>query len=347
MVAPLLTTARGAVLDTLLADSRRFSVEFGPTLANHLPMVLVALTRLGASDQRLRQYYAFYRDTNRLRPVPGDGGRIGRDNWREHRGERSLEGDYRAFFAGEVGRLGAAAAERAYLPDLVTGVGASALHALMRLAYAEMTASEAEIGLALGYWAATYLPLAPSGGAAPVTDDPAAVLLRLRDCPGLLEIEPETDLLWHAIRAVGRDPRFAPVIDWLAIDETTLARMAGASLVLLAATMDFCAVHAVTGSHWIRLIPADRVDRALLIRHFWQAIAAVYPKMGLPALPDADTVAAMRQAPCPPWPEIAAAACASDDEHDHSLVFSAWQEEEAYGDPLYRRVAARRVGLIA
>jgi hypothetical protein len=171
--------------------------------------------------------------------------------------------------------------------------------------------------------------------------------LRLRDCAGLLEIRPETDLLWHAIRAVGRDARFAPVIDWLAVDETTLARMAGASLVLFAGTMDFCALHAVTGSHWIRLIPTDRVDRALLVRHFWQAIAAVYPKMGLPALPDADAVATMREAPCPAWPEIAAAACASDDEHDHSLVFSAWQEEEAYGDPLYRRVAARRVGLIA
>ena len=43
MTATLATTAPNAVLDTLLDDSRRFSVEFGPTLANHLPMVLVAL----------------------------------------------------------------------------------------------------------------------------------------------------------------------------------------------------------------------------------------------------------------------------------------------------------------
>src|SRR5438477_282795 len=206
MTATLATTAPNAVLDTLLDDSRRFSVEFGPTLANHLPMVLVALAGLGASDRRLRQYYAFYRDTNRLRPVPADGRRIDAGNWREHRGDRRLEGDYRSFFAAEARRLGAAEAERAYLPDLATGIG-------------------------------------------------------------------------------------------------------------------FCALHAVTGSHWIRLIPADRVDRALLIRHFWQAIAAVYPKMGLPALPDEAAIAAMREAPCPPWPEIAAAACASDDEHDHSLVF--------------------------
>ena len=347
MIATLATTTPNAVLDTLLDDSRRFSVEFGPTLANHLPMVMVALAGLGASDRRLRQYYAFYRDTNRLRLAPANGRRIDAGNWREHRGDRRLEGDYRGFFMAEVRRLGAAGAERAYLPDLATGIGASALHALMRLAYAEMTGNEAEIGLALGYWATTYLALAPSGGAAPVTDDPAAVLARLAGQADLREIRPESDLLWHAMRAVGRDPRFAPVIDWLAIDDRTLARMAGASLVLFAQTMDFCALHAVTGSHWIRLIPADRVERALLIRYFWQAIAAVYPKMGLPALPDEAAIAAMREAPCPPWPEIAAAACASDDEHDHSLVFSAWQEEATYGDPLYRRVAARRVRLIA
>ena len=105
MTAPLPAAAHGAALDTLLADSRRFSVEFGPTLANHLPMVLVALARLGASDQRLRQFYAFYRDSNRLRPAPANGRRIDGGNWREHRGRRELEGDYRAFFAGEVRRL--------------------------------------------------------------------------------------------------------------------------------------------------------------------------------------------------------------------------------------------------
>src|SRR5260221_3725933 len=138
-----------------------------------------------------------------------------------------------------------------------------------------MRAGEPETGLPLGSWAATYLPLAPSAGAAPATDDPAEVLQRLRGCTGLLEIAPESDLLWHAMRAVGRDPRFAPVIDWLAIDQRTLARMAGGSLVLFAATMEFCALHALTRSHLVRLIPADRGDRALPIPHFWQAIAAV------------------------------------------------------------------------
>ena len=50
---------------------------------------------------------------------------------------------------------------------------------------------------------------------------------------------------------------------------------------------------------------------------------------------------------CPPWPEIFQRACASDNEHDISLTLSASEEENHYGDPIYRVIAARRVGLIA
>jgi hypothetical protein len=49
----------------------------------------------------------------------------------------------------------------------------------------------------------------------------------------------------------------------------------------------------------------------------------------------------------PDWPEIAAAAVKSDDEHDLSLTFSAREEWRTYGDRLYQVVAARRVKLIA
>ena len=83
-----------------------------------------------------------------------------------------------------------------------------------------------------------------------------------------------------------------------------------------------------------------------LYRAFWQVIAALVPKIGFPALPSAEALQAMRETPAPGWPEIRAAAIASNDEHDVSLVFSASQEEMVWHDPLYRVVAARRVRLI-
>ena len=332
------------LVDDELVRARGEAAEFGPTLANHLPMLLVALERLGASRDRRRAFAAGYRVQNGLLALPAAIGLIHHGNWAADLGERNLEAEYRAFFAAELRRLSQEALVRTYLPTLAPGIAASATHALMRLAYAHLDDSADEVATALGYWAATYLPL-PAGAAVADIEDPVAVLLRLQAHRHLLEIWPETDLLWHAMRAVAADAAFAVELDRLATGPASLPRFAAASLALFATTQDFCALHALTGTHWIRLLP-EAADRPTLLRHFWRAIAAAYPKMGMPdPLPHA-ALEALRQADCPEWPEIHAAAVASDDEHDISLVFSAWQEARCYGDPLYRRVAARRMGLL-
>jgi hypothetical protein len=331
----------------LVAEARRFSVEFRPFMANHLPMVLVALDRMGASPRRLETFFETYRATSGLEPAQEGRGRIDAGNWAEHLGERGLEGDFRAYFAAEVARLGMAEAQRRNLGKLVPGIAASALHALMRLAYADLEGDPEEAGTALGYWAMTFLPLCQAGEGGPATDDPAAILAELRTIAALREIPPpETDLLWHWMRAVAAHPTFPPVVDRLAPSPDLLDRVAEVSLAFYAATMTFEALHALTGCHWLRLVRPRWPDEALAVRYFWQAICAVYPKIGMPALPPADAIAALRHEECPGWPEIMARACASDDEHDISLVFSASEEARRRGDRLYQVVAARRVGLL-
>jgi hypothetical protein len=335
-----------AELDRLLAEGRRFSAEFPVFLANHLPMVLVAMHRLGGSDRRLGEFFATYRNVHRLQPPPPPVAPVERANWSAALGARERETDYRSFFRDEVGRLGAPAAVAAYLPTLLPGVAASATHGLMRLAYGVMRDDAAEIATALGYWAAMYLELGVATGAAPATDDPADVLIRMRAVESFRHVATELDLLWHFMRAMAAKPEFRPVVDWLAIGPDTFARTRAASLALYAGTMDFCALHAVTGCHWLRLIGSVTPDPDLALRYFWQAIAALYPKIGFPDLPTAEMLDAWRQLPCPDWPQIEAAAVRSDDEHDLSLVFSAREEWKMFGDRLYQVVAARRVQLI-
>ncbi|WEK52787.1 MAG: questin oxidase family protein [Candidatus Kaistia colombiensis] len=337
------------MVDELLVEVRMFSAEFPVLLASHLPMMIVALDRLGASNERLREYFENYRTGNGLVPTPPPVTPVQRERWTEALGDRTREYDYRAFFENEVRRLGIDAALQTYLPTLIPGIGASALHGMMRTAYGVMRMDPSEVGTALGYWSATYLPMPRARGAAPVTDDPGEVLARACALPGLHQVVPETDLLWHNIRAAGAKPDFAPVVDWLAIGPDTGRRLAATSLALFAATMDFASLHALTGSHWIRLIGPHlaEADRPALQRYFWQIIASLVPKIGFPSLPSAEQLDEWRHLPAPGWPEIAAAAVQSEDEHDISLVFSAREEEAVYGDRLYRVVAARRMGLIA
>jgi len=343
---PNVSMADDRFLTGMVDRSREFSAEFPVLLANHLPMVLVAMRRMGASDDRLTEYFENYRDTNRLVAPPPAIAPIARDGWTDALGDRARETDYRTFFTGEVRRLGVKVALSIYLPTLVPGIASSALHALMRLAYAIMTNSDAEASTALGYWAATYLPMCPATGAAPITDDPAEVLLRLRDYPDFRHVEVELDLLWHFIRSMTEKPDFKPVVDWLRIGPDTHDKIAKASLALMAGTMDFCAVHAVTGTHWIRLLAPHLPDHWLTLRYFWEAIAALYPKIGFTDLPSNEQMDDWRHRPCPDWPDITVAAVRSNDEHDISYTFSSREEWKFYGDPLYRFVAARRVGLI-
>lgn len=345
-VAPALAHDR---LDELLADARRDSVEFPHLLANHAPMILVAMRRLGSGDDRLAEWLAMYRRVKGLVPMPPRVAPIAREAWLDHLGDRGREADYRDLMVAEVRRLGIDGAIQTYVPTLIPGVGASALHCLMRLAYAVLRMDAAETGTTLGYWCATYLKMPAATGAAPSTDDPGAVLAAASAIPDMHALKPESDLLWHTIRAAGEAPGFAGVVDLLDIREDCLSRLAATSLALYAATMDFSALHAVTGTHWVRLVSPHlgAADRPRLMRHFWQIIAALVPKIGFPSLPSTEELAAWRARPAPSWEEIAAAAVASDDEHDISLVFSAREEEKVHGDPLYRVVAARRVNLIA
>lgn len=335
---------RARALDDLLGESLADSAEFPDVLANHLPMVLVALDRMGAGEARMRAYAARYRADKGLVPAPPPVEPLGRDTWPAVLGDRARETDARRFFAAEVARLGIRDAVSAALPVLAPGVAGSALHPLMRLAYGVLRADPAEVGAALGYWACCYLPLPPATGAAPDTRDPGDVLARVAAMPGLRD-QPPYDHLWHAIRATAADPAFAGVVDWLAVDAATPGRAAATSLALYAATMDFAALHAVTGTHWVRLV-STVCDEPRLMRGFWQAVAALVPSLGCPALPTPEALDAWRRLPCPGWPAIMARAVDSEDEHDISLVFSASEEEKVYGDPLYRVVAARRVGLI-
>jgi hypothetical protein len=332
-----------------LTEARSLSAEYGEAFANHTPMVLHAQRRLGGTEADARRFLDAYRRDNHLAPAPPSDLVITELNWTLRLGERSAQAAYRAFFRAELARLGSAESLASrYLPRLLPGLAASALHALMRLAYARDASDAAEVAESLGYWAATYLPLGEGVGLKPVTAEPLAVLSRLAQEPAVAALTFDDGLLWHAMRKVARLPAFSPVHDWLEVREDTLDRIARDSLLVLAHTMDFCAIHAVTGTHWLRLVlPLLKTeDQKRAIRFFWQAIASVYPKMGFPRPLTAEEADAMRALPAPDWPEIAAAACASDDEHDVSLAYSARCEEEFRGDRLYRVVAARRLGLI-
>ena len=335
-----------AELDGLLTAGREFSAEFPLFLANHLPMVIVALHRLGASDARLAQFFASYRDANGLVPMPPAVAPIDRGQWTAALGDRERERDYREFFTAEVQRLGIRAAIATYLPILTPAIAASALHGLMRLAYGVLRNDSAEVGAALGYWSATYLTLGAATGARPVTDDPAEVLLRLQPVASFRHVEIELDLLWNFMAAMAAKDG-VPAGCRLAGDR---ARNAAAGRIGVARPLRRhhgflrapCPHGIALAARPLAGSPRSRPRAAPFLAGDRRALS----EDRLSRSSCRGSVARMAATrPCPEWPEIKASAARSDDEHDLSLTFSAFEEWSVYGDPLYRYVAARRLRL--
>jgi hypothetical protein len=54
---------------------------------------------------------------------------------------------------------------------------------------------------------------------------------------------------------------------------------------------------------------------------------------------------AVSDAALPPWPEIAAALEGSDNDHTIKFVYTGREAAQRYGEPAYRRLAARQAGL--
>ncbi|MEO1018153.1 MAG: questin oxidase family protein, partial [Pseudomonadota bacterium] len=217
------------VLDDPIDKARGYAFEFGMDLANHLPMVLWAMRRLGGSVEDAERFTHHYLEENKLAAVRPSPGPIEPDRWDDHVGDRAYEGAYRTFFVQELKRLDEDALLRHYLPRLAPGLPASALHALMRLAYAFDAKSTNETAQALAYWATTYLHLGGRVGGKPQTNDPVEVLGLIAQEPAFRGIEPERDLLWEFMRSMAQKPEFEPVYNWLAIDAETIPKMAHGS----------------------------------------------------------------------------------------------------------------------
>jgi hypothetical protein len=313
----------------LLLQSLGHGPLYGNRLANHLPMALLALDRLGADEARMRRFADAY--SRKLLPAAVSGSELDPHDY------LGSSGDYPrfvAFFRDRIRESGAEAVLRDWVPVLMPGLAASAFHAMIRLAYAIEGGLEDEIVLALAYWASEYtalpLPLEPAEGTL------AQIAERLRDRvaghvfkPGII-IDRMSEIAWDpALAGMAVQPAAAP----------TLGDIAGFARQAYARQEDFTLLHIVTGCHAFRIVQAYANDKALARRYLWQAALAAWLTVaaapaGQEAAPDEDV---------PDEQEIAARALLSSDDHVIKLCYSALCEYREYGDPGYLRLAARKL----
>lgn len=312
----------------LLDASGQYDAEFDSAeftgLSNHLPMALAALKRLGADDARLAEFAASY--SQRLRPAPAAAEWPAGDPWRARLGQPGTWPAYRHLFLHWLVTEDADAVLQQTLPTLMAGCGGAAFHGLIRVAYAVQAGHGQELADALAYWACRWLdlgPPSPSGTRA----DPAPLLKALG------QPKPAGDLIVDRMVAAARLPDFDAATAGLRIDDHTLRRLARQAARLYARSGNFTALHLVTSAQAMAVLLPFVDEPVPVVAAYWRAYAAGFVASG--AVPG-------RAPTARPWPELMAAARASDDDHLIKLVDACRQAQViAGGADDWQRAATR------
>jgi len=334
----------GSELAELLDQELGYDATTGTRLSNHLPMALVALHRLGATDGRLTEFAARYR--SRLVPVPDVSPVQSHSEWLAARGRHGAYGQLRAYFERAVGDLGPDEALRRHLGHLVDGLSGAAFHGLIRLAYSIECGSDRRVAAGLAYLSEVYQPLGARGTSAPWTDEPILALGRLSNVEVLRRLSRGGNI-GQQMRQVAAHPSFAGVVDWLEITDETPERLTSAAITLFAATDDFTALHAVTASHAVAVVSPFVDDLDSLCAWWFQGVAAAFVTIGAPRVSNATRGLEGWLVDPVPWEHIEREAVASDDEHVVKLAYSARELFASSKEPLLQAAAARHTGIPA
>lgn len=184
-------------LDEAYERLHRSGPERDGWLTNHAPMAVEALARHG-HEVEIEGWISWY--SGKLRDMPEGVEAIDPERWAGALGDPRRIGDWMGYFRDRLGETGWRSVLAEWWPRLLPGAAAGATHGVIRVGHAvrtltgdpaggvaadESEAAVAELGQALAYWAARWLPL-------PVTARPAGGLAAAAALAGMPRI-PEQD----------------------------------------------------------------------------------------------------------------------------------------------------------
>ena len=143
-------------LQELLRHGATYAPHYLPSYnSNHLPMTLIAMSKLGATDALLEEFHCAY--SSRLHESPVVTALP--DQWRSCWGERDAYPLMRSYFLDQLSRHGIALTVGKHMPSLLSGIALDAFHPIIRLGYAVDSCCELEVAASMAYMTVSHVPM--------------------------------------------------------------------------------------------------------------------------------------------------------------------------------------------
>lgn len=320
----------------LLVDNlEQYDVNFGPhNFDNHLSYFLIALFRMGASADRIRE--AYDSEVQDLSPAIPSQHMIDEDSWQRYLRQGKYYTDYAEFIRAEVHALGVSEMLERYGPAALEGATGSLLHPLIHLGYGFELGDEEVISEGVGW-------LLSHGGAFPKLNpspkytlaDSVEILSAMRSDPRL----PTQDISLGDLEATYADVLSEYDVQ-LPEGDTQVAiprSLEKAAIQLFGTACDnFFLLHLSTGSRALsQILPhiADAQVRAAALQQLWKGVVYVYALEGRPAIQPRKT------GPLRPWADLIVAALPFNDAHFQKMVYLCHENFKLDGDAIWWSVA--------
>ena len=338
------------LLDKLLDASAYFALASKGT-TNHCPMALIALSKMGARPERLRQFFSMWKNTYAL-PMRTSPSKVNGDNWLQQLGQIDNFIPLRAYFMEAISVRGDDEVMIEVLSQIPFAPATAAFHALIRLSYGLDAQHVGEIAAGLAHLVVSNLDIKikvnQSQLAATAEQALAQLSLSYKANPHLYA----GDSIVGSLKAVVADLRFVDDLQQIENQSQLLSEMTNLAIVAYWQSKNFTVLHMVTAMHAARIV-FDRLPQNLvvvLLPQLWIAFCAAYVSAGAPPLPSlvsAERVAELRIDSLDRvsseqiWADLFSKAIQSDDDHVIKLTYTCYEQNRIDPSPLYMATIMR------
>ena len=331
-------TNHSRVLFALLDANKDFALH-GKGTTNHCPMALIALSSMGASDQRLRDFFEFWKVTYAIEAeVSTQRLTITHNNYLAFKGKSSHFTELHHFFSKRIESEGIRHVVGEVIRVLPLAPATGAFHALIRLSYGVQVSHRGEVAAGLAAMVtncfSTHLPK-------PGRNRCISLVAGFSQLSSKFEgYSVDAAMITTKMRAVFNDARFQSACPALPDRDGILFEMRKLAILCYSQTQNFTVLHMVTALDalvgLLEVIP--ELSSEQLLEDIWTALCVAYVSMGappilsppLPASAPGDSVVHMNE-----WRHLLELAVQSNDDHVIKFTYSCFVENQRRPNPLY------------